>query len=188
MDEEILRRLRLLKDTKPVLFSVVRRVSLDNPWIKVKGARDLNVLISNRNYFLEKGVFILVKVRYLAGLIIILLCTWMVGCSSSNEPAGDNQQPPGQNQTEPTDNNESEDIITDSGNFTGRIDSLSIEIHISGVPEDNENAYRAFELSEQLREDFDALGIETGDQVIFKYKPGSEGRRGVIMEINKHEN
>jgi hypothetical protein len=62
MDEEILRRLRLLKDTKPVLFSVVRRVSLDNPWIKVKGARDLNVLISNRNYFLEKGVFIAQKI------------------------------------------------------------------------------------------------------------------------------
>ena len=153
----------------------------------MKGSRGVSVIISNQNYPYEKGVCIMVKVRWLAGLLIILLCTWVVGCNNSNEPTGE-QQPPGQNQSAPIENDESEDLLTDSGTFTGRIDDLSIEIKISGVPEDNENDNRAFELSEQLREDFDSLGFETGDQVIFEYKPGSEGRRGVIMEISKHEN
>ncbi len=127
----------------------------------------------------------MIKVRYVAGLLIILICTWMVGCSSNNEAAGDNQQPSGQNQVSSSDN---EGLLSDSGTFTGRIDDLSIEIQISGVPEDSGEAYRAFELSEQLRQDLDSLGFKTGDQVVFKYQPGSEGKRGVIMEINKCEN
>ncbi|KUG03510.1 hypothetical protein ASZ90_019072 [hydrocarbon metagenome] len=121
----------------------------------------------------------------MAVLLIILLCTLFAGCSSNEKPA-DNNQPPEQNEPAPIDNNDSDELITDTGTFTGRIDDQSIEIHISGVPEDI--GYRAFELSEELRQDFDSFGFETGEQVIFKYQAGSEGRRGVIKEIKLIEN
>ncbi len=123
------------------------------------------------------------SVKYAAGLLIILLCTVLVGCNGNNEIPGHNNQPPEQSESVPIDNEESNDLLTDSGAFAGRIDDLSIEIHISGVPDDN--GYRAFELSEQLRKDFDSYGFESGDQVRFKYQPGPEGQRGVIMEITR---
>ncbi len=128
------------------------------------------------------------RVNLAAGLLIILLCALLAfaGCSSNNEAQGDNTQPSEQNEPAPNDNQDENDLTTDSGTFSGRIDNSSIEIHISGVP--NDDGYRAYELSEEIREDFDSYGFETGDQVIFKYQPGTEGQRDVIMEIELIEN
>lgn len=128
------------------------------------------------------------KVNFAAGLLVILLCALLAfaGCSSNNEAPGDNTQPSEQNEPAPNDNQDENGLTTDSGTFSGRIDNSSIEIHISGVP--NDDGYRAYELSEEIREDFDSYGFETGDQVIFKYQPGTEGQRDVIMEIELIEN
>lgn len=127
------------------------------------------------------------KVNLAAGLLVILLCALLAfaGCSN-NEAPGDNTQPSEQNEPAPNDNQDENDLTTDSGTFSGRIDNSSIEIHISGVQ--NDDGYRAYELSEEIREDFDSYGFETGDQVIFKYQPGTEGQRDVIMEIELIEN
>ncbi len=73
----------------------------------------------------------------------------------------------------------------DSGTYVGRIDNNSIEIKISGVPE--ENAHRAFQLSEELKENLDSLGIHEGDAVLFAYTTNDQVRP-VIIEIEKIKN
>ncbi len=59
------------------------------------------------------------------------------------------------------------ELKRDSGTYLGQIDLHSIEIGISGVPE--ELAPRAFQLSSQVQEEFAGYGLETGDQVKFSY-------------------
>jgi len=70
----------------------------------------------------------------------------------------------------------------DSGRYVGQVDSNSIEIRISGVPD--EIAPRVFQLSDELKERFDEYELETGDEILFTYVP-SEGRQPVIVEIRK---
>ncbi len=73
----------------------------------------------------------------------------------------------------------------DSGTYVGQIDSNSVEIKISGVP--NENAYRAFQLSEELKENLSSLEIQEGDAVLFTYTTNDQVRP-VIIEIEKIKN
>lgn len=60
-----------------------------------------------------------------------------------------------------------EEIKIGTGTYVGQIDGNSVEIIISGVPEDM--ATRAFRLSEELREVFDQIGIPDNSSVKFEY-------------------
>ena len=71
---------------------------------------------------------------------------------------------------------------TDSGRYTGQVDSNFIEIMISGVPE--ENAAKVFMLSPEIKENFDDLGLETGDNVRFDYYV-NEYNQNVLIRIEK---
>ncbi|NPV44133.1 MAG: protease complex subunit PrcB family protein [Firmicutes bacterium] len=77
------------------------------------------------------------------------------------------------------------EIRKDTGRFMGQIDGNSIEVKVSGVPEDM--SLRAFQLGDNIKEDFDKYGLEPGDEIIFTYEVprGREGERPVIIEINK---
>ncbi len=75
-----------------------------------------------------------------------------------------------------------QDIKKDSGRYSGRIDSNSIEVKISGVPE--EMAARAFQLSDEVKNSFESYGLETGDEIIFSYITNQHGQN-IIVEINK---
>ena len=59
------------------------------------------------------------------------------------------------------------ELKTDSGTYVGQIDGNSIEVKISGVPE--EKATKACRLGEKIRDRFDELGLETGDVIKFTY-------------------
>jgi len=73
----------------------------------------------------------------------------------------------------------------DTGRFMGQIDGNSIEVKVSGVPEDM--SLRAFQLGDNIKEDFDKYGLEPGDEISFTYEVprGKRGERPVIIGINK---
>lgn len=78
--------------------------------------------------------------------------------------------------------NESSDVKTDSGRYVGQIDSSSIEIKISGVPD--EKAARAFRLSDDVKESFSDYKLESGDVIRFNYFV-NEHNQNVIVKIEK---
>lgn len=73
-----------------------------------------------------------------------------------------------------------EDLQTDTGRYVGQIDNNFIEIMISGVPE--EMAYRSFMLSPELRDRFEALGLDTDMEVKFQFYENSQGQ-WVVVDI-----
>jgi len=75
-----------------------------------------------------------------------------------------------------------DEIKTDSGRYVGQIDNNFIEIKISGVPDDI--AAKVFMLSADMREDFEALGLETEDDVRFEYYVDADGHN-VLVSIKK---
>lgn len=116
-------------------------------------------------------------------LIFILLLVAIVaaaGCgteNSENPQSGVEENSQHEKQQEQT--------KTDSGRFTGRIDNNSIEIKISGVPE--EKAARAFQLSEDLKANFENLELKSGDEIKFNYIP-KEDSNDLITKIEKINN
>lgn len=74
------------------------------------------------------------------------------------------------------------EMKTDSGKYTGRADSNFIEIQFGGGP-DGEN-FRVFMLSQELKEKFDELGLESGQNVTFDYFV-NENKQNVIVKIEK---
>ena len=73
----------------------------------------------------------------------------------------------------------------DTGTYVGQIDSNSIEIKISGVPEPK--AARAFQLADMVKDNFDRFGLETGDQVLFSFFKNDNGQL-VLTSIEKIQN
>jgi len=135
-----------------------------------------------------KGAFSVLNYKKLSAicLLFILVLVMFTGCGSSSEAPTPVE--PQQNDTSKVieDEGEESSLQTDSGTFSGRIDDLSIEIKISGISEEKE--FRAFELSDELREKFDSYGFELGEQVLFQYEPAADGRRPIIVKIEKIEN
>ncbi|HHX86940.1 MAG TPA: hypothetical protein GX693_02035 [Firmicutes bacterium] len=82
----------------------------------------------------------------------------------------------------------SDEVKQDSGTYLGQIDGHTIEIRISGVPEEKDP--RAFQLSGKVQEEFESYGFETGDQVKFKYTVQEHGQVSTmtIIEIEKIQN
>lgn len=76
-----------------------------------------------------------------------------------------------------------QELLQGTGTYVGQIDSNSVEIEISGVPE--EEAAKAFRLDESIKEDFEEKhGLQTGDKVSFTYLV-DEYQRNVLKEIKK---
>jgi len=70
------------------------------------------------------------------------------------------------------------DAKTDTGRYVGQIDSNSIEIKISGVPD--AIAARAFQLGDELKADFAGLDLDTDDEIRFRYLDREEGQPIII--------
>lgn len=81
---------------------------------------------------------------------------------------------------DPQKDGEGEEIRTDSGNYVGQIDANSIEVRIVGVPD--EHAYRAFRLTEDVKNDLRALSLEEGDWILFDYFV-DEHERNVMVRV-----
>lgn len=69
----------------------------------------------------------------------------------------------------------------DTGRYVGQIDNNSIEIKISGVPE--KLAAKAFQLGDEIRDNFSAYQLKTDDEIGFTYVENEN--RPIIIEIHK---
>lgn len=76
-----------------------------------------------------------------------------------------------------------QELKQDTGRYVGQIDPHSVEIKISGVPD--ELAAKAFQLDDAIRDDFEEKhGLKSGDEVKFTYFV-DEHQRPVLKEISK---
>jgi len=118
--------------------------------------------------------------KFLLLLISVMLCLALVGCADDVDAPVDTTG--GESALEGNDSTTSEELqmVTDSGTYVGQIDSNFIEIEISGIPE--ENAAKSFMLSPELKGDFEALGLGSGDNVKFDYYV-NENSQNVITGI-----
>jgi hypothetical protein len=80
---------------------------------------------------------------------------------------------------------EKDSVKNDTGMYVGLIDNHSIEIKISGVPD--EHSAKAFELTDKVKDNFDKLGLNTGDRVHFTYYENNNGQR-ILTSIEKIDN
>lgn len=106
-------------------------------------------------------------------LIMVLSLVSLTGCFNSNGDKDiyeivDPNNSTGQSQQETPQN----EVEIGTGTYIGQIDSNSVEIHISGVPEDM--ASRAFRFSQELRDVFDQQGIKDNTSVKFEYYVNSQ--------------
>ena len=76
------------------------------------------------------------------------------------------------------------DFKIDAGQYTGQIDSNSIEVRIVGI-QPEEEAFKAFRLSEEIKENFDSYSLNENDFIILKYKIDNNGV-GVIYDIQRN--
>lgn len=115
------------------------------------------------------------QVKRILGLLLIMgLTAGLWGCSASKTKPQPNQPaapPSSETPAEP-------DARTDSGTYVGRIDRNSIEIKISGLPDQEE--LRAFQLSKSLIEGWDDLGLKEGEQIQFQYVERQDDRPLIV--------
>lgn len=67
---------------------------------------------------------------------------------------------------------------TDTGRYNGQIDSNSIEVKLSGVPEEMDP--QVYRLSETLKEKFDTYKLNTGETIKFKYIINGHGQKVLV--------
>jgi len=76
-----------------------------------------------------------------------------------------------------------QEMSTGSGTYVGQIDANSVEIKVSGAPEDT--ASKAFQLEEKLKDNFEEKhGLQSGDEVEFSYFV-DEYERPILKTIKK---
>jgi len=76
---------------------------------------------------------------------------------------------------------EGPEVLTDTGTYTGQVDSHSIEIRISGV-QDESAAYRVFSILE-LGDAFEELELTEGMEVKFEYYEPGEGQPVLVTLV-----
>jgi len=77
---------------------------------------------------------------------------------------------------------EGDAVLTDSGRYVGQADSNFIEIKISGVPD--EKSAKVFMLGVEVKQDFENLKLNTGDNIKFQYTL-NDYNQCVISKIEK---
>ena len=70
----------------------------------------------------------------------------------------------------------------DSGRYIGQVDSNSIEIRISGVPDSIDP--KVFRLSDDVKTQFNSYNLKTNDQIKFTYQENAHGQ-AVIVQISR---
>lgn len=118
--------------------------------------------------------------RLLLVLFIFVLLT--SACSADTEPPVQPEVNPVVTETSNGTAAVTDETKQDSGTYVGQIDSNSIEIKISGVPE--EYSPRAFRFSEEIKAMFDSYGLETNDQVWFSYVVNKDNQN-VLKSIDR---
>ena len=103
------------------------------------------------------------------------------GVSDITNEMDELNQPGGESENQQIDD---VDFKIDAGQYTGQIDSNSIEVRIVGI-QPEEEAFKAFRLSEEIKENFDSYSLNENDFIILKYKIDNNGV-GVIYDIQRN--
>lgn len=123
-------------------------------------------------------------------LTLLLLGALLTACGAKDTK----EQTPPQDQAivdnsgAPTDedntNNKDEtaDVLTAIGRYVGLADSNSAEIQLDNVTENE--GFRVFKLSDEIKADFDSLGLETNDRVSIEYQE-VENAQPLLLKIEK---
>jgi hypothetical protein len=99
-------------------------------------------------------------------LLIALSLVGLTGCFNMG-PDGNVPEIIDPNGVDHSPQEDPKEIKVDTGTYVGQIDGNSVEIIISGVPEDMAN--RAFRLSPEIKEGFEQLGLQDNSSVKFEY-------------------
>lgn len=118
-------------------------------------------------------------VVFLSFVLLMGLITVCIGCEAVQPQAQDASTNPGLQSSQ---NNDQKEKKIDSGRYVGRIDNNSIEIKISGVPD--EMAAQAYRLSDNIRDVFDNYQLQEGDPIKVEYQENEYGQK-VITAIDK---
>jgi len=117
---------------------------------------------------------------------LILLGALLTGCGANDT---EEQAPPqdgiivDNNTGSPTDEeDETADILTATGRYVGLADSNSVEIQLDDITENE--GYRVFRLSDEIKANYDSLGLETDDKVSFEYQE-VENAQPLLIKIEK---
>jgi uncharacterized membrane protein YdfJ with MMPL/SSD domain len=73
-------------------------------------------------------------------------------------------------------------VVSAEGIYQGQADNNFIEIRIAGEPD--ETAYKVFMLTGEIKDNFEALGLDTGDNVSLSYYENENGQL-VLTELAK---
>lgn len=76
---------------------------------------------------------------------------------------------------------DSVEIKTDSGRYQGLLDDNSIEIKISGVPDDK--PAKVFIIEEGLKNEFEKIPLQKGSEILFEYYV-NENDENIITRIS----
>jgi hypothetical protein len=133
----------------------------------------------------QKTTFHKLVIAILVLLLAFGFAISATGCIVSGGPVEESgSQPvveePGKEPASEEEPEEQAEILTDSGSYNGQADNNFIEIQISGVPEEIDP--KVFMISDEVRADFDALALETGDTVRFDYFI-DENERNVLITL-----
>lgn len=115
-------------------------------------------------------------------VILILMALFVItGCSNSPTP-NNTQTPPVTSDQQPMSDQLSDqaNVKTDSGRYNGQIDANSIEIKISGVPDEIDP--EVFRLSKTIKAEFNTYKLNTGDTLKFDYLVNEHGQK-VITKL-----
>jgi len=116
-------------------------------------------------------------------IILMLTCSLLVACGSSDE---NNEQPDEINgQSEEISDEQAPPPVQEekhSGKYQGQIDNNSIEVNITN--EAGETLPQTFQLSEKVKEEFDSYKLKINDKVSFTYDTPEIGNP-IITKIEK---
>ncbi|NLO76316.1 MAG: hypothetical protein GX092_05560 [Clostridia bacterium] len=119
-------------------------------------------------------------------VILILTCNLLVACGSSDENNKQNQQSEDINRQseEISEEQKTPPVLEEnhSGKYIGQIDNNSIEIEVTN--EAGETFPQAFQLSDEVKEDFESYNLETNDKISFTYDTPEIGNP-IITKIEK---
>jgi len=119
------------------------------------------------------------KNKLTAVFLLVLVVLLLGGCGAAKpEP----QNTPNSQPKIKSDQSVKPEVKTDSGRYVGQIDGNSIEIKVSGVPD--ELAARAFQLNDQLKAHFQELDLEEGDDIRFNFYE-RKNQQPLIIDIVK---
>ena len=102
---------------------------------------------------------------------LLLISALLVGCTFSKK------------EKNPSDEPATPVVHTEQGIFLGQIDSNSIEIEVN---EGTEKMPTAFQLSEEIKEEFAEYNLNSGDKISFSYTTPQEGQP-LLTKITKEE-